>query len=79
MKTMQVGELKAHFSEVLDEVKKGHEIGISYGRSKETVAVLVRYDQYRNKKKRKLGILRGKGSVTFKDDFKMTDEEFLGS
>jgi hypothetical protein len=43
------------------------------------VAVLVPYDQYRNKKKRKLGILRGKGSVIFKDDFKMTDEEFLGS
>jgi prevent-host-death family protein len=79
MKTMQVGELKAHFSEVLDEVKKGREIGISYGRSKETVAVLVPYDQYRNKKKRKLGLLRGKGSVIFKDDFKMTDEEFLGS
>ena len=76
---MQVGELKAHFSEVLDEVKKGREIGISYGRSKETVAVLVRYDQYRNKKKRKLGILRGKGYAIFKDDFKMTDEEFLGS
>jgi prevent-host-death family protein len=79
MKTMQVGELKAHFSEVLEEVKKGNEIGISYGRKKETVAVLVPFDQYQNKKKRKLGVLRGKGSVVIKDDFKMTDEEFLGS
>jgi prevent-host-death family protein len=79
MKTMPVGELKAHFSEVLDEVKRGQEIGISYGRSKETVAVLVPFDQYQSKKKRKLGLLRGKGTVVFMDDFKMTDEEFLGS
>jgi prevent-host-death family protein len=78
MKTMQVGELKAHFSEVLDEVKKGREIGISYGRKKETVAVLIPYDTYRNKTKRKLGLYKGKATVVIKDDFKMTDEELLG-
>jgi prevent-host-death family protein len=79
MKTMQVGELKAHFSEVLDEVKKGHEIGISYGRKKETVAVLVPFDKYRNKAKRRLGLYKGKATVVFRKDFKMTDEEFLDS
>jgi len=29
-------------------------------------------------KKRPLGILEGKMTVTFADDFKMTEEEFLG-
>ncbi len=30
------------------------------------------------KKPRPLGILKGKADYTVKDDFKMTDEEFLG-
>jgi prevent-host-death family protein len=79
MKTMQVAELKARFSEVLEEVKKGEEITVSYGRKKENVAVLVPYKKYQEKAKRKLGIYKGKASVVFKDNFKMTDEEFLGS
>jgi antitoxin (DNA-binding transcriptional repressor) of toxin-antitoxin stability system len=77
MKTMQVAELKAHFSEVLEEIKKGEEIAVSYGRKKETVAVLVPYKYYRTNRKRKLGLLKGKGTVEFKGDFKITDEEFL--
>jgi prevent-host-death family protein len=77
MKTMQVAELKAHFSEVLEEVKKGEEIAVAYGRKKETVAVLVPYKGYRKNHKRKLGLLKNKGTVVFKDDFKMTDEELL--
>lgn len=79
MKTMQVAELKARFSEVLEEVKKGEEITVSYGRKKENIAVLVPYQKYRVKTKRKLGLYKGKASVEFKDDFKMTDEEFLAS
>jgi antitoxin (DNA-binding transcriptional repressor) of toxin-antitoxin stability system len=77
MKTMQVAELKAHFSEVLEEIKKGEEIAVSYGRKKETVAVLVPFKGYQEKRKRKLGLLKGKGTVEFKENFKMTDEEFL--
>jgi len=34
MKTLPVGEFKAHFSEVLDEVRTGAEIIITYGRKK---------------------------------------------
>ena len=30
------------------------------------------------KKKRKLGIMKGKGKLIFASDFKMTVEEFLG-
>lgn len=77
MKAMSVGELKTHFSEVLQRVLAGEEIGIMYGRKKEIVAKLVPKSAAK-KPKRKLGILEGKGKVTFHDDFKITEEEFLG-
>ena len=34
MKTINVGELKANFSEVLKKVQSGEEIGILYGKEK---------------------------------------------
>ncbi|MBL7077155.1 MAG: type II toxin-antitoxin system prevent-host-death family antitoxin [Kiritimatiellae bacterium] len=54
MKTMAVGELKTHFSEVLDEVKHGHPIAIGYGKRKTKVAVIVPYEQYKRDAKRHL-------------------------
>ncbi|MCF2492725.1 MULTISPECIES: type II toxin-antitoxin system Phd/YefM family antitoxin [Dyadobacter] len=75
MKTMTVGEFKTHFSQVLKDVEKGEKIGITYGRSKEVKALLVPNEKL--KEPRKLGILADKGKVVFKDDFKMSEEEFL--
>jgi antitoxin (DNA-binding transcriptional repressor) of toxin-antitoxin stability system len=77
MQTMSVGEFKSNFSEILKRVLAGEEIGISYGKRKEIVARLVPKASLR-KPKRKLGILEGKGKVMFSNDFKMTEEEFLG-
>lgn len=77
MKTMSVGELKTHFSEVLKRVLDGEEIGISYGRKKEIVACIVP-KKVVEKPKRKLGILEGKSKVVFANDFKMSEDEFLG-
>jgi antitoxin (DNA-binding transcriptional repressor) of toxin-antitoxin stability system len=77
MEIMSVGEFKAKFSEVLKKVLAGEEIGISYGKSKEIVARLVPKASEK-KQKRKIGILEGKASVHFGNDFKMTEEEFLG-
>jgi PIN domain nuclease of toxin-antitoxin system len=34
MKAMAVGELKTHFSKILEEVKQGQKVGILYGRVK---------------------------------------------
>lgn len=77
MKVLSVGEFKSHFSEVLKRVLEGEEIGISYGRRKEIVARLV--PKLSEKAgKRKLGILEGKCDVVFKEDYKITEEEFLG-
>ena len=74
MKTMPVGEFKAQFSSILNKVKNGEKIGIVYGRAKKPVAVIVPYQEV-EKTERKIGILDGKVSIQFKDDFAMTAEE----
>jgi len=61
----------------LKEVELGNEIGIAFGRKKETIAVIVPIDEYRRIKTRKLGTLEGKVKIEFKDDWKMTDEELI--
>jgi len=78
MKTLPVGEIKAQFSEVLEKVKQGESFGILYGKKKKPVAMIVPYIESDEKKERRLGILDGKVKVTFAEDFKMTEEEFLG-
>ncbi len=75
---MQIGELKAHFSEVIERVKRGEEIVISYGRRRERVAVLVPYERYRETNRIRLGELQGTVSVQFADDFKIRPEELIG-
>ena len=78
MKALPVGEIKAQFSEVLEKVKQGESFGILYGKKKRPIAMIVPYVDFEEEKERKLGILDGKVKVTFADDFKMTEEEFLG-
>ncbi|WP_395094045.1 type II toxin-antitoxin system Phd/YefM family antitoxin [Armatimonas sp.] len=78
MKTLPVGEIKAQFSEVLEKVKQGESFGILYGKKKKPIAMIVPYIDSEEKAERKLGILDGKVKITFADDFKMTEEEFLG-
>ena len=77
MKSLPVGELKAHFSEVLEDVQNGETIEILYGKKKTPVARIVPINGSKPKKKRKLGIWEGKVKYVFSDDFKMTDEELL--
>jgi antitoxin (DNA-binding transcriptional repressor) of toxin-antitoxin stability system len=77
MKSLPVGELKAQFSEVLEKVQQGESFGILYGKKKKPIAKIVPFDEPKKKKKRKLGILKGKAKVIFADDFKMTDEELI--
>ncbi len=76
MKILTVGDLKTNFSEVLKAVQVGEEFAIAFGKRKEVVAYLIP-KHLRKNGKRKIGILEGKATVIFKDDFKMTDEEFL--
>ncbi len=77
MKTYPVGDLKTHFSEVLNRVKAGEEIVITYGRKKENIAVIVPYSQYRKKNKINLGLLSDR-KVHIRKDFEITEEELAG-
>jgi len=79
MKNMQVGELKSKFSKVLEDIKKGEEITISFGKKKEKIAVIIPYSKYKKNIHRKLGILENKASYEIKDKFSITDEELLKS
>jgi antitoxin (DNA-binding transcriptional repressor) of toxin-antitoxin stability system len=76
MKAMAVGELKTHFSEILEEVKQGNKVGILYGRTKKPIAMIVPYNEEKVIKRR-IGILDGKIKIKFRDDFEMTTEELL--
>jgi len=77
MRTIPLAEAKSHFSAVIKDVESGDEIAISYGKKKETVAIIVPYSKWKKSNKRQLGTLRSKGEVVFADDFAMTDEELL--
>ncbi len=76
MKTLAVGEFKSRFSEVLDEVKTGAEIIITYGRKKENIAVIIPYENFKKRNKVTLGLLKDK-QMKINDDFDMTAEELL--
>ncbi len=75
MKTFPVGEFKTHFSEIMERVREGEEIIITYGKKKENVAVLIPYAAYKTKRIR-LGLLKDR-SIKIHDDFKMTEEELF--
>jgi len=79
MKTSTVGNLKTHFSEVLNDVQNGEEYTIEFGKQHNKVAVIIPYSKYVKKNKRKIGILENKGKIIIKNNFKMTDDEFLNS
>jgi len=47
MKILPVAEVRSHFSSLLKEVESGEEIGISFGKRKETIAVIVPIQEYK--------------------------------
>lgn len=79
MKTLAVGEFKAHFSEIIEGIKKGEEVAISFGKKKEKIAVLIPYSKYSKKNTRKLGLLEKEKKAFFKmsSNFKISDDEFF--
>lgn len=76
METYSVGEFKAKFSEIIEKVKSGSSVAVTYGKRKEIIGI---FEGLRKKKgKRKIGILKGKMTHSFAPDFKFSSEdEFL--
>lgn len=79
MNVLSVGQFKAQFSDILQQVELGKSVGISYGKSKKKVAVLIPYKKHLSKFKPKLGLLEGKASFKLSSDFKITDEQLLSA
>jgi prevent-host-death family protein len=79
MKTLSLAEAKTRFSAILKDVRSGNEIAISYGKKKETIAVIIPYATWKKSRKRQLGTLEGTVTVKFSKDFSMTDEELINS
>lgn len=77
MRALQVAELKARFSEVLADVRRGARIAVLYGRSKRLVAMIVPWAPV-SAGRRDIGFLDGKVTIEFADDFEMTEEELFG-
>lgn len=76
MNKVPVGELKKHFSEIIDRIKLGEEVIITYGKKKESVAVIVPYTSYIKKNKIRLGALQHK-KMRIRDAFEMSEEELV--
>jgi antitoxin (DNA-binding transcriptional repressor) of toxin-antitoxin stability system len=79
MKTLSSAEAKTHFSAILKDVGLGNEVAISYGKKRETIAVIIPYKTWKKSKKRQLGTLEETAAVKFSKDFSMTDEELINS
>ena len=77
VKTLGVGEIKARFSDVLEQVKGGEKIAVAYGKKRKRVAVIVPYDEYRPEGRRKLGPLQGKAGFEIRPGFEIADDDLL--
>jgi antitoxin (DNA-binding transcriptional repressor) of toxin-antitoxin stability system len=77
MKTITVAEFEAGFAAVITQVKNGEEIEVC---STEGQQEIVGYFLPANQRPhaRKIGIMEGKASVIFHDDYTITENEFLG-
>ncbi len=77
MITVTVGDLKARFSEILKKVQEGESIAVAFGRKKEILAYLVPKKMFGKRSPRPLGLLEGKASYSIKDDFEISEQEFV--
>ncbi len=79
MKPVTCKKVSKDIRAILDLVSKGEEVVIRNDDNQENIAVIIPYAKYRqqHRKKRKLGILKGKAGFRMKEDFAVTDEEFL--
>ena len=74
---MTVGEFKGRFSEALAAVARGETIVVTYGRGKKAAGIFGPPPD--GKRKRRLGLRRGRVHVRIGQDWEISDEEFLGA
>ena len=80
MKTLSVAELKHQFSSVVNDLKQGKEIAITYGRGKQPLGKIVPQSKLSMPDYSiKLGDLQDQGWSYNMKNFELTDEDLLGS
>jgi prevent-host-death family protein len=77
MKILELADAKNHFLSIVQDVESGNDVAISYGDKQKAIAVVVSYEKWKKWEKRKIGTLENKGTVTFSENFEMTDEELI--
>jgi len=78
MKAITCSEFKANFSLVVDELKRGNEVILTYGRNKEPIATIVPRIKVKNDDYSvKIGDLKEMGWNFELNHFEMTEEELL--
>jgi antitoxin (DNA-binding transcriptional repressor) of toxin-antitoxin stability system len=77
VKAMTVGQIKAEFSDVIADVRKGNTVAVEYGRKRTRVAMIVPYQEPVGE--RQLGVLRESAAFTWLGDGKISDDELLHS
>jgi len=79
MESIQVGQLKKDFSNILQQVQLNKKkFIIEYGRKHKKIAMIVPYDHsYGKKEKRKFGLYKNKGGFKINKGFEMSEKELL--
>lgn len=77
MKDMTAEEIQKDILRIIEMVQSGEDVLVTSGRTNEKIAVIIPYAKYRQQRKRKLGLLKGKANFRIREDFKLTDREFL--
>jgi hypothetical protein len=76
MRTMTVGEFKAQFSEVIEQVRKGEEIAVTFGKKKQIIGYF-KPEIAVKKRERLVGLFDKMTGYYMADDFcETTDNDF---
>jgi hypothetical protein len=74
MKTLTVGEFKAQFSSVIEMIKAGEEVEVTFGKQKEVIGVFKPKEK-KKEGKRKFGTFNNTPGYYMAPDFNETTEE----
>ena len=74
MKTMTVGQFRAHFYEVPDAVRAGETVVVACGRSRKRGAAMVPYATLERGRKGPFGLLKDRAAARYASDFALADE-----
>lgn len=77
MTQMTVGDFKAQFSAVLEQVLLGETVQILYGRSKKPVAQITKIEEKPKQKRRPLGLYKDYGPYWEDETFEFTPENLF--